>query len=138
MSDKKQEKKRRRKNSKNNESTKKETKEQRGSAKKMAASSGSGTSTSGSNSLTSGSSDLPSSYPVSSFLNIPCPFPRFPNYSNAPPMASVFPATSLGPQVTPTSSQSQPPPNDFSSQLNFIMSNVMKSHLVEAETESSL
>lgn len=145
MSDKKQEKKRRRKNSKKNEPAKKETKEQRDSAKKMAASSGSAsTSTSGSNLFTSGStsgsSDLPSSYPVSSFLNIPSPFPRFPNYSNATPMANVFPATSLGPQVTPTNSQSQsqPPTNDFSSQLNFIMSKVSKLDGMEAQQNTIL
>lgn len=118
MSDKRQGKKASQEKSKINEPTKKETKEQMDSAKKIAASSGSASvSTSGSNTLSSGSSHLPSSFLVSSFLNIPSLFPRCHNYSNAPPVTNVFPSTSSGPQATTTNSQSQPPPNDFSSHL---------------------
>lgn len=151
MSDKKQEKKRRRRNTKNSEATTKETKEtkeqkkeHKSSAKKMASSNGNN-SGSGVGAVNSGGNTLPSNFPVSSLLNIPYPFPRFPEYSNVSPIPSTYSSSSV-PQVTSINSQPQPQPqphqNDFSlqlsSQLNFIMSKVSKLDSIEAQQSTIL
>lgn len=98
----KQAKKRQRKNSKQNNAT---TKDKGSIDSKMATPSVSCGSTGTSN--INVSSSLPASFPVSSFLNIPPPFPTY------------------------QTSQSQP--NDLSSQMNFIISKVSKLDSMESQ-----
>ena len=98
----KQAKKRQRKNSKQNNAT---TKDKGSLDSKMATPSVSCGSTGTSN--INVSSSLPASFPVSSFLNIPPPFPTY------------------------QTSQSQP--NDLSSQMNFIISKVSKLDSMESQ-----